>query len=162
KHVLLSDKYDVWKVACDGSGAENLTKIGRELKTRFRPIRITDEEDTSTERGIDLSKPLLLSAENLDTLDTRYYRLEPGQKPKRLTMGARRYGMRTKAKNANVYIFTISTFSDFPDYYVADKDFKEVKRVSDINPRVREFNWGKAELVNYHSADGIPLRGVLI
>jgi dienelactone hydrolase len=165
KHVLLADRYDVWKVAVDGSGAENLTKIGRELKTRFRPIRL-DDEDRSDNRGIDLSKPMLLSAENLETYDTGYYRLEPGQKPKLLIMGARQYGGRfgglTKAKNADVYVFTVQTFSDYPDYYVADKDFKEVKRVTDINPRVREFNWGKAELVHYKSADGVPLKGLLI
>ena len=58
--------------------------------------------------------------------------------------------------------FTASTFSDFPDYYAADKDFKEVRRVTDVNPRVREFNWGQAELVHYKSADGLPLKGVLV
>jgi dienelactone hydrolase len=165
KSVLLNDRYDIWKVALDGSGNENLTKIGRDLKTRFRQIRL-DDEDTA-DRGIDLSKPILLSAENLETYDTGFYRLEPGQKPKMLLMGARQYGSRfggglTKAKNADVYLFTVSTFSDYPDYYAADKDFREVRRVTDINPRVREFNWGKAELVNYKSADGLPLKGVLV
>ncbi len=170
RYVLLADRYDIWQVAVDGSGAENLTKIGRELKTRFRPIRLDDED--AGDRGIDLSKPMLLSAENLETYDTGYYRLEPGQRPKMLLMGARRYGSPgtpfatggglTKAKNADVYLFTVQTFSDYPDYYVADKDFKEIKRVTDINPRVREFNWGKAELVHYHSADGVPLKGILI
>lgn len=165
RHVLLADRYDVWKVAVDGSGAENVTRVGRELKTRFRPIRLDDDEP-SDDRGIDLSKPMLLAAENLETYDTGFYRLEPGQKPKMLLMGARQYGSRfaglTKAKNADVYVFTVQTFSDYPDYYVADRDFKEVKRVTDINPRVREFNWGKAELVHYRSADGVPLKGVLI
>jgi dipeptidyl aminopeptidase/acylaminoacyl peptidase len=165
KHVLLIDRYDIWKVAVDGSGAENVTKVGRELKTRFRPIRI-DDEDRSDDRVIDLTKPMLLSAENLETHDTGFYRMEPGQKPKMLLMGARQYGSRfggvTKAKDADVYVFTVQTFSDYPDYYVADKDFKEVKRVTELNPRVKEFNWGKAELVHYHSADGMPLKGILV
>ena len=29
--------------------------------------------------------------------------------------------------------------------------------MTDVNPQVREFNWGKAELVHYKSADGVPL-----
>ncbi|HET6572002.1 MAG TPA: prolyl oligopeptidase family serine peptidase [Fimbriiglobus sp.] len=161
KHVLLADRYDIWKVAVDGSGAENVTKIGRQLKTRFRPVRL-DAEDRSDDQAIDLSKPMLLAAENLETYDSGYYRLEPGRAPKMLLMGARGYGLPTKAKHADVYLFTVQTFAVYPDYYVADKDFTEVKRVTDVNPRVREFNWGKAELVHYKSADGVPLKGVLV
>ena len=33
-------------------------------------------------------------------------------------MGARRYGQPTKAKNADVYVLTVQTFSEYPDYYV--------------------------------------------
>ena len=67
---------------------------------------------TPTDRGIDLSKPLLLGAENLHTRDTGFYRLEPGGDPKLLIMGARRYGLPTKAKNADVYLLTVQTFYD--------------------------------------------------
>jgi dienelactone hydrolase len=161
RYVLLSDKYDVWKVALDGSSAENLTKVGREQHVRFRINRFADPDDRD-EPGVNLSKPLFLSATNLDTYDTGFYRLDPGAKPKLLVMGARQYGQPTKARKADTYVFTVSTFSDYPDYYVADKDFTEVKRVTDVNPKVKEFNWGKAELVGYRSVDGVPLKGVLI
>jgi len=161
KSVLLQDKFDLWKVALDGSGAENLTKIGRETKTEFRLNRFADP-DAPEERGLDLSKTYLLSAENQETYDTGFYRLEPGQKPKLLIMGSRRYSAPVKARKSETYVLTISTYYDYPDYYVADKDFKEVKRITDINPKVREFNWGKAELVHYKSADGVPLKGMLI
>ncbi len=169
KYVLLSDRYDIWKVATDGSGAENLTKIGRQLKTRFRRVQLQDDEGDfpRSDLYVNLSKPMLLAAENLETYDTGFYRLEPGGRPTMLVMGARRYGSPAgralvKAEKADTYLFTVSTFSDYPDYYVADKDFKEVKRVTDINPRVREFNWGTAELIHYHSADGVPLSGILV
>ena len=172
KFVLLSDRYDIWKVAADGGGTENLTKTGREMKVRFRYVRLAEPED-GEERdrfSIDLSKPMLLAAENLETRDTGFFRLEPGGKPKMLVMGARKYGTGNnplapplvKAKHADVYLFQVSTFYDHPDYYTADRDFREIKRVTDINPKVREFNWGKAELVHYKSADGVPLSGVLI
>ncbi|MFO0850521.1 MAG: prolyl oligopeptidase family serine peptidase [Gemmataceae bacterium] len=161
KVVLLSDRYDLWKVNLDGSGAENLTKTGRTLKTRFRPIRLAEPEE-GEEKGFDLSKPLLLTAENLETRDTGFFRLTPGGKPSMLVMGARRYGSPTKAKRADTLLFTVSTFADYPDYYTADRDFREVKRVTDINPKVRDFNWGTAELVQYRTADGLPLSGMLI
>jgi len=161
KFVVLSDRYDIWKVALDGSSAENLTKIGRSQQVRFRIINIRQDDDDDA-RGIDLSKPLLLAAENLHTRDTGFYRLAPGGEPKMLVMGARRYGIPQKAKNADTYLLTVQSFYDYPDYFVAGPDFHELKRVTDINPTIRQYNWGRTELVRYKSADGLPLSGVLI
>jgi dipeptidyl aminopeptidase/acylaminoacyl peptidase len=161
KHVLVSDRFDIWKLAADGSGAENLTKTGREQKIRFDLVTFPNP-DAEPNYGLDLSKTYLLQATNLATYDTGYFRLEPGAKPKMLVMGGRAYGRPTKARKAETLLFTVSSFNDVPDYHVADPSFREVRRVTDINPKKREFNWGKAELVNYKSADGVELAGVLI
>jgi dienelactone hydrolase len=181
KHILISDKFDLWKVAVDGSSAENLTKIGRELNTRFRLLRLSDTAAAETPpgpppteptgegppraesaAGFDLSKTWVLAAENLLTRDNGFYRLEPGQKPRLLIMAPRRFGNPIQAKSADSYVLTAGTFSDYADYYATDRDFRELRKITDIQPRVREFNWGKAELVNYTSADGVPLSGILI
>jgi dipeptidyl aminopeptidase/acylaminoacyl peptidase len=74
----------------------------------------------------------------------------------------RRYGRPTKAKNADVYVLSVQTFSEHPDYFVADPDFHELRRIIDINPQVHDFNWGKAELVHFKNADGLPLSAVLV
>lgn len=39
KFVLVSDRYDIWKIAADGTGAENLTKTGRTQGLRFTLLR---------------------------------------------------------------------------------------------------------------------------
>src|SRR5262249_21565424 len=96
------------------------------------------------------------------TRDTGFFRLNPGGEPKMLVMGARLYGPPAKAKSADVYLLTVQSFYEPPDYYTTTGDFHELKRVTDVNPKAREFNWGKAELVHYHSADGVPLCGMLI
>ncbi len=163
KSILVSDRYDIWKIAADGSGAANLTKIGRAQGIRFTLLRPRSPDDRSPiERTVDLGKPHLLGAENLTTRDTGFYRLEPGAAPKMLLMGARGYGFPTKAKDADVYILTVQTFSQYPDYYVTTPDFHELKRVTDINPKVKDYNWGKAELIKYTSTDGTPLQGILV
>ncbi len=163
KFVLVSDRYDIWKIAADGTGAENLTKTGRTQGLRFTLLRPRSPDDRSPiERTIDLSKPHLLGADNLSTHDTGFYRLEPGATPKMLLMGARAYSPPTKAKDADVYILTVQTFSQYPDYYVTTPDFHELKRVTDINPKAKDYNWGKAELVKYTSTDGTPLQGILV
>jgi dipeptidyl aminopeptidase/acylaminoacyl peptidase len=162
KFVLLQDRFDIWKVALDGSSAENLTKIGRPQGIEFNVVRTRSAEDRTPERGVDLTKPLLLSAENLTTRDTGFYRLEPGGAPKLLIMGARKYGPPLKAKDADSYLLTVQTFTQYPDYYATAADFHELKRVTDLNPQVKEYNWGRSELVNYKNSDGVPLQGILV
>ncbi|QJX00087.1 Acylamino-acid-releasing enzyme [Frigoriglobus tundricola] len=160
--VLVSDRFDIWKLAADGSGAENLTKTGRTQGIRFTLLRPRSPEERTVERGIDLAKPLLLGAHNRATHDTGFYRLEPGAAPKLLLMGARAYGAPTKAKDADVYLLTVQTFSQYPDYYVTTPDFHELRRVTDINPKVKDYNWGTAVLIQFSSTDGDKLSGVLI
>lgn len=162
--ILVRDRYDVWKLPLKGGKPVNLTKVGRESGIEFRILpQPKDEEDEADDRkGVDLSKPLLLAAENVRTLDTGFYRLEPGSSPKKLIMEPRRFGPPAKAKNADVYLLTSTTFYDSPNYYVSDSSFKKLQQVTDINPRTKEFIWGKSELVHYRSADGVPLSGMLV
>jgi dipeptidyl aminopeptidase/acylaminoacyl peptidase len=162
KFVLVGDRFDIWKLALDGSSAENLTKIGRAQGLRFTVLKLRDAEKATPDRTVDLGKPVLLGAENLTTRDTGFYRLEPDAPPKLLLMGARAYGVPLKAKNADAYALTVQTFSQYPDYYATTPEFHELKRVTDVNPAVKDYNWGKAELIKYTSGDGVPLRGVLV
>ncbi|MFO0845091.1 MAG: hypothetical protein U0797_22335 [Gemmataceae bacterium] len=153
--MLLYDRYDVWLVAADGSGARNITKgLGRKNRTQLRLVR-TDGRD----RAFDVNQPQLVRAENETTRDTGFYRVSlVGGEPKLLVMGARNYGVPTRAKKGDRYLFTVSTFYDFPDLYTADLDFKEIRRVSDANPKKAEFVWGKAELVTTRASTGCRSR----
>jgi dipeptidyl aminopeptidase/acylaminoacyl peptidase len=159
QHVLLNDRYDIWLVAPDGSAAENLTgRLGRTTATILRVARIDRNE-----KAFDPAKPLLLRAENERTRDTGFYRMSlAGGAPRLLIMGARNYGPPMKARKADTLLLPISTFSDYPDLFMADADFREVRRVTDANPQKAGLLWGKAGLVRYKSADGVPLSGVLI
>lgn len=158
-HVLLYDRYDVWMIAADGSSAKNVTAgLGRKNSTQMRIVRLD-----ARERGFDPNKPILFRAEGEWTRDTGFYRGSlSGETPKLLIMGARNYGTPTKARKGDRLMFTISTFYDYPDVYTSDMDFREIQRVTHGNPKKDEFNWGKAELIKYKSADGVPLTGVLV
>ncbi|MBM3980807.1 MAG: S9 family peptidase [Planctomycetes bacterium] len=173
KFVLVRDRFDIWKMALDGSSAENLTKVGRAQGIRFTVLRPRSAEDRTTERGTDLTKPLLLGAENLTTRDSGFYRLEPGAGPKLLLMGARAYNYvqtqpgfqqvaPVKAHSADAYLLSVQAFTQYPDLYVTAADFHDLRRVTDTNPKVKDYNWGTAELVKYTSTDGTPLQGILV
>ena len=127
REVLLYDRFDVWQVSPDGSGAKNLTDgVGRRESVQFRYVRLDPKE-----RSIDPAKPLLLHAENLETRDSGFYRDKVnGGLPEKLVMGAKDFNNPTKAKDADVLMFTASRFDEFPDIWVTGPSFKELKKVS--------------------------------
>src|SRR6266404_2943097 len=159
RYALLYDQYDIWQVAPDGSNAKNLTDgVGRKEKIQFRYSRLDPQE-----KGIDPSKPMLLRAENEWTRDSGFYRERvDGGMPEKLIMAAKSFKPPSKAKDADVYLLTASTFNEFPDLLVTSPSFKELKRVSDANPQKAELLWGTSELVRFKNTDGVPLSAMLI
>ena len=138
--VLLYDHYDIWSVAPDGSSAKNITNgYGRAHDLQLRYVRT---ETDPRERWIDPAKPLLLRAENQQTRDSGFFRASlAGGDPKQLIMGKKDFSAPVKAKNADVYLLTEQTFSEFPDLITTDASFKEMRKVSDANPQKAGLSW---------------------
>jgi dipeptidyl aminopeptidase/acylaminoacyl peptidase len=159
KQVLLYDQYDIWQIAPDGSNAKNLTEgVGRKEKIQFRYVRLDPQE-----RGIDAAKPLLLRAENQWTRESGFYRDRiDGGIPEKLIMAAKNFNAPSRAKDADVYLLTASTFNEFPDLLVTSPGFKDLKKVSDANPQKAQMLWGSSELVRYKNSDGVSLSAMLI
>jgi dipeptidyl aminopeptidase/acylaminoacyl peptidase len=159
KFVLLYDHYDVWQVAADGSSAINLTQgLGRKEHIEFRYVKLDPEEKT-----IDPAKPLLLRAEDSVTHDSGYFetKIDAKDAPHKLLMEAKDFNNPIKAKDADVYVLTEQTYTQFPDLLVTDGSFKELKKVSDANPQKAGLLWGTDELVSFENVDGVHLQGIL-
>lgn len=160
RDVLLYDRYDVWQIAPDGSRAKNVTDgVGRKEKTALRYVKLDPKE-----RSIDPDKPLLLHAENEETRDSGFYRdkVNSDALPQKLLMAAKDFNTPAKAKDADVLIMTASRFDQFPDIWVTNSAFRELKRVSNGDAQRAGFLWGTAEMVSFKNADGVPLKGVLL
>ena len=159
--VLLYDRYDIWRVAPDGSGAKNMTAgYGRAHDLRLRYVRT--ETENPRERWIDPAKPAILTGENLKTWETGLYRgsLEGGE-PKQLAMAAKYFSAPVKAKDADVYLLTAQSFTEFPDLLVTDGSFQELRKVSNANPQKEQMLWGTGEVLQFNNADGVPLTAAL-
>ena len=176
--VLLYDQYDVWSVDPDTGDATSLTRgEGRRARTVYSPVRTDPDAVAFAE-----DKPLLLGL--LDTRDysSGFARVEPrGGAPHVLFKAAEvvngtRFGNNEfqrgalhnltfpplVAKHADRVLFTRETFRTFRDYWATDASFAHVTRVSDANPQQAKYRWGTERLIAYRSADGTPMRAVML
>jgi len=155
--ILVYDAYDIWKLDPDGMNKpENITKnVGRQNKITFRYVK-TDPES----RFIKKDEKLLLSA--FDNISKQNgFLLQDGTKKHDLHLEKYTYSNPVKAKNKDVYCFTKSNFSTSPDLYVTTNLWKTEIRLSDINPQMKEYNWGTAELISWTTFDGKSSQGIV-
>jgi dienelactone hydrolase len=161
KSLLVYDRYDIWEIAPDGAKSRMITNgVGRRDKLVFRYSRLDPEKTT-----IPASGPLVLQTSNEKTRATGASRVDlsaPTADPVKVVMMDKLFGGLQKAKNAEVYVYTQQKFEEFPDLWVSGPDFSSARKVSQANPQQSEYNWGRAELIEYTNADGVPLPAVLI
>jgi len=157
---LVYDRYDVWATDPTGrSRPRNITEgRGRAEGIRFRAVSLDREAD-----AVDPRAPILLSAFQLRTKDAGFFRdrVEGTAEPERLAFSSHRYSTPRKAEEANVLLFTRSSVAEFPDVWVSDLDFAGARKVSGANPQQADYRWATVELVEWLSADGTPLQGLL-
>lgn len=159
KDVLIYDKYDIWSFPTGGGSPLNLTAgTGREQAYTYRIIRLDPDRDF-----IQPGERLLLSAYHNQDKHWGFYALymdKPGVI--RLLEKKKRFRFLAKARHAEILLYTQESYDEFPDLWVSDDSFSKPEKISEANPQIQEFAWGRAELVEWESVDGIPLQGVLI
>ncbi|MFL6281246.1 MAG: prolyl oligopeptidase family serine peptidase [Vicinamibacterales bacterium] len=173
KTVLLYDRYDIWEVKPDGSSGRKVTD-GRRDHITFRYPRPEQSASPVEEEGgpgrrdtadaaISPTKPLILSAVNEDTRASGLYRLTltTTAAPTKLVMLDKSFGVPIKARDADVFVVTLSRFDEFPDLWVSSGTFTDMKKITDVNPQQADYNWGKSELIEYVNADGKTLKAIL-
>ncbi len=144
--VLLSDGWDIWKVAATGGTGTNLTVNGKKDGIRYRALQRTDPE----ERGWDLSVPRYVNMFGEFTKKGGFGRLEPG-KPgvQPLLWDDASFGMQ-KARKADVYLYTKSTPNAPQDHYVTDATLKPGKKITALDDQVKKFEWSSgAQIIDY-------------
>ncbi len=159
KRVLIYDRFDIWEVDPSGAVApRNLTESeGRRAGMTFRVVDLDRDEPF-----LDVTKPLLLRTVDTLTKASGYWRDKLGaeSRPERIVMGDRNYAGLQKARDAEQYLLTQSTYREFPDLWTGT-DIAQTTKISNANPQDSEYPRGTVELVSWYNGDGIPLRGLL-
>lgn len=157
---LVYDRFDIWKIdPKNPSQAVNLTNgEGRKTATVFRYKDLEREEDS-----IESSGQLLLTAFNEKTKNAGFFTgsYKEGESPRKLLMTPNRYFGFSKAEHSDAIILQRSSYRESPDLYLTDMKFNNLRKVSSLNPQQATVNWGSVELVDYITADGDPMQGLL-
>jgi len=156
---LVQDRYDLWSLDPDNKRSPvNLTINGRSSGISYRLIDLDYDNDY-----IDPAVRQILSGFNEKTKGSGYYSSDLRKKspPVLLTGGDFRLGTPVKAKEGDMVIYTKESFEMFPDFLISDLAFKKSIRLTDANPRQKDYLWGSAELVKWVSLDGREVEGLL-
>jgi dipeptidyl aminopeptidase/acylaminoacyl peptidase len=158
--VFVYDKSDIWRVPTDGGEPKCLTTgEGRKIDTVFRVIDLDPEEET-----IAPDARLLLEAyHDLEKHDA-LYSINPAGGELRRLYGTGKHSLEiiARAEITDRILFTRERYDEFPNLWTSTVELEEPTRLTDANPQIADFAWGSAELVEWSSADGIPLQGILI
>jgi dipeptidyl aminopeptidase/acylaminoacyl peptidase len=155
--VLLNDRYDVWQVALDGSTAMRLTS-GRGEERVFRVVDTDPERETYA-----AGERLLLRSYHDRLKNFGFHRARAGSEgTERLLEEDRRFDFVARARDTDRFLYTRQSYNEFPDLWTSDVDFRQKRRLTDVNPQTAEFLWGTAELVEWRNTDGHPVQGVVI
>lgn len=158
KFVLLSDKWDVWKVPAEGGNGVNITGNGREDAIRYQRYLQLDPE----EKGIDLSRPLYFTAYGEWTKKAGIALVDTDKPGAEKLLWDDAFFSLMKARNADVYLYTRQTYEDYPDYYVTGRTLKNGRRITRANPQQEEYLWSSGSLlIDYESEKGDRLQGAL-
>lgn len=174
EQVLIYDRHDIWTVDPTQSNAtRSLTEeVGRDHDLRFRHVKLDREREPAAwgdwpnpanPPTVVPDGPLLLSAFNVETKADGFYRDQVGgsNRPTELLMMERSFSQPQKADDANRLLYTRESFQEFPDLWVADRSFSSPTKISTVNPQQSEYRWGTAELVEWTSANGEKIEGIL-
>ncbi len=156
--VLVYDRYDIWKIDPQGQlPPENLTNQ-RVSKTRYRYINLDPERNY-----IEKNEKVLLHFRNEETLEEGYAYLDlQDGSLEELIRGDLQYTQRVrKAKDADRYLFTRENYQLFPDLLYG-RSLDEFEKISNANPQQANYNWGTIEHVEWISANGEQLKGLLV
>lgn len=158
KHILIYDRYDIWKIDPVTGRATNFTgAIGRRNKLRFRYEPVTAEE-----KFIPAKSVLWLITQNEENKQWGYYKkpMSSDYDPDEVVAAPFKYSALQKAKDAYMFIYTKENYIKSPDVYFSINLNKETK-LSAINPQQEQYNWGTASLVSWETTKGHKSKGVL-
>lgn len=156
QHVLLYDRFDIWRVRPDGSAAERITD-GAPEQIRHRIVRIDANETSYSRNG-----PWVVSLYGERTKASGYGELRPGRPVERLVYEDRNVSRIVRSDDGRRMSWVSQRYDTPPTLHVGDARFQGARDLVQVNTFVaNEFLWGRSELVDFTNGWGVPLQASL-
>ncbi len=158
--VVLNDRFDLWEIAADGSRATRLTD-GAAEQVRHRVLRLDPEAE-----HIDWQKPQYVSLFGLWSKKAGYGRIAAAADGAKRTVERLIWLDKTvsglaRAKDADVFDYSIQGHDDSPDLFVGGPDLSGARQVTSTNLFQDKFAWSRSEVIEYKTDKGLRLQGAL-
>ena len=159
-HVLIYDKFDVWRFSLNGvNPATNITRTGRENTVEYRTLRLDPE---NRKMASYMNDQLILRSFNHKTRVSGLYTLDKSKLVTRIQPSNYLINGYRKSKNSDTYVYTKQNFKVYPDVYVSTKNkLSKATKITNVNPQQKNFKWGTAELFSWNAYDGKKLEGII-
>ncbi len=160
RHVIVYDRYDLWKL--DAWGEEEpvcLTQgYGRDHNLRLRAVWLDNDKET-----VAPGETVYLSAFQLHDKRSGYFVTTAGKprQPVELTLEDYQYTSLKKAEKAGRLMWRKGSFIEYPELWTGDMKMRKARKISHTNPQQKDYLWGTVELVEWTSFTGEILQGLL-
>jgi dipeptidyl aminopeptidase/acylaminoacyl peptidase len=152
--LIVYDRYDLWELDPTERAAPQRLTHGRDEGITYRYYDL-NREDPAVDRN------MLLITQRESDYQGGYALYRDGQ-TRQIATGPFTYGNFRKAREADRYVFTRESYTDFPDLRYTTELTDQGRVISEANPQQEEFGMGTAELFQWIDHEGRELRGLLI
>lgn len=136
--LILSDGWDMWKVATDGSSATNITVNGKKMQIRYR-ARLRVDAD---EKGIDFGKTQYINWMEEWTKKQGIGVIAPGANGvETLVSGDASFNRLARSKKGDVYIFSKETVTDPPEIYATNASLQSPRKLTNLKSEIENYTW---------------------
>ena len=156
ERIFINDKYGFWSID-PAHEAQPMRLGGSEENHQVWRIEWTDR----TVRYLAKNEPIRIRVFNKKTKESHiksWTNLNSAEDLETVSQKGSYYQFYLQSKNKKVRLFKIHQSGIFPDIYLKKHDFV---RLSNTNPQQKRFKWYQTEIINYTSADGEALQGIL-
>ncbi|HRP02879.1 MAG TPA: prolyl oligopeptidase family serine peptidase [Candidatus Kapabacteria bacterium] len=167
RFVYIYDKYDIFQLAPAEPGTfVNFTAVvGRKHKVQFRFVKLDREKkyinsadtlfasgyyEKDRTYGIYFFETNIAGGINLNNNNVTDLSIKKD------------YTLLGRSKYTNNLIYSRENFDEFPDIWYGDLFLNTVKKLTDINPQMKDYIWGRTEAMQWTSALGDTIKGYLI
>ncbi len=160
RDVLLFDRYDIWRVPTAGTAPQRLTE-GRPVQVTYRTLQLKDMEE---ERHFKADETLLLSLFDQVSKENGFASVQldkPTKTFKTLAKGPYSWKNPKKAGKAQAYLYLKGNFQEPLDLYYTTAPGTQERKLTAINPQLKDYNWGTVELYHWTAYDGTAMDGLL-